>query len=149
MTMFWRDPRTIFSGLNIEYAGLMRIARFTISGSLATSANLATVYALTHYFKIWYLYSSIAAFGTSFLISFVLQKIWTFQDTSKEAIHVQAALFLTIILAGLGINTVLVYSLVEFAGLHYILAQLASGLLIAVINFFSYKNIVFRKTTRS
>lgn len=128
-----------------RYGTAMRVARFIVSGSLATSANLGALFILTHFFDIWYLYSSIAATSLALVISFILQKVWTFENAMIEGVSFQVFLFLIVILTGLGINSVVVYTLVEYAGLHYLAAQVLSGLCIAVMNFFAYKHLVFRR----
>lgn len=123
----------------------MRVFRFVVSGGIATAANLTALFVLTHFLDIWYVLSSAVAFTIGFGISFVLQKYWTFEDTSLQTAHIQAALFFAVMLAGLGLNTALVYILVEFTGIHYIAAQLMCGIIIALCNFFSYQHLVFRK----
>lgn len=124
----------------------MRLARFVISGGTATAVNLGTLFILTHFFGVWYIYSSIAAFAVSFFVSFSLQKLWTFGNTALDKVHVQATKFLAIILVALGINTLLIYIFVEYMHAHYLLGQLVSGLFIAIINYFSYKHIVFSES---
>lgn len=119
------------------------MVRFVISGGTATLVNLATLYILTHFLGIWYLYSSILAFAASFFVSFSLQKFWTFGENSRDRMQAQAALFLGVMLFALSLNTVLIYMFVELANAHYLLGQLASGILIAFVNYFSYKHVVF------
>lgn len=123
----------------------MRLARFIISGGTATAINLGVIFLLTHVLGLWYLTSSVIAFMVAFFVSFTLQKFWTFEDASRSRLRSQASLYLIVILIGLGINTTLIYTLVEYAQLHYLVAQLISGVLIAVMNYFSYKHLVFRK----
>ncbi len=139
-----RNLRDIYLALCASYATQMRIARFIISGGTATAVNLGALFILTHLFHIWYLFSSVLAFGASFLVSFTLHKFWTFGDTSQDRIHVQASLFFLVIVTALGINTGLLYTFVEYAHLHYLVAQFISGIFIAFINYFSYKHLVFR-----
>jgi putative flippase GtrA/aryl carrier-like protein len=119
------------------------MVRFVISGGTATLVNLATLYVLTHFLGIWYLYSSILAFAASFFVSFSLQKFWTFGENSHDRMQAQATLFLGVMLFALSLNTVLIYIFVELANAHYLLGQLASGILIAFVNYFSYKHVVF------
>ncbi|TSC63498.1 MAG: hypothetical protein Athens041674_65, partial [Parcubacteria group bacterium Athens0416_74] len=136
----------LYAGLTASHPSFMRLARFVISGGTATAVNLGTLFVLTHFFGVWYIYSSIAAFAVSFFVSFSLQKLWTFGDTALDKVHVQATKFLAVILVALGINTMLIYAFVEYMHAHYLLGQLVSGLFIAVINYFSYKHIVFSQS---
>ena len=139
----------MYHAVSTSYPAQMRIVRFIISGGAATTVNLGTLFTLTHFWGVWYIYSSIAAFAVSFFVSFTLQKLWTFGDTSRDRVHVQAALFLSVILVALGINTALIYLFVEYAHTHYLIGQFVSGLCIAVINFLSYKHLVFRDTVNN
>ncbi len=135
----------LYRSVSASHPSAMRIVRFVISGGTATTVNLSTLYVLTHFLGVWYLYSSIMAFAASFFVSFTLQKFWTFGDTSRHRMRAQAFTYLLIILFALLVNTTLLFIFVEMAHLHYLLAQLISGVFIAVINFSSYKHIVFKK----
>jgi putative flippase GtrA len=125
----------------------MHVIRFVISGGTATSINLGAVFMLTHFLGLWYVLSSITAFFAAFLVSFALQKFWTFGEDPTTYTHAQALLFLAVVLVALIINTTLIYSFVEYAHLHYLFAQFVSGIFIAVMNYFTYKHIVFRNGT--
>ncbi|MSU73675.1 GtrA family protein [Candidatus Kaiserbacteria bacterium] len=138
-----------YARANETHPSMMRIVRFMISGGTATIVNLSALFILTHFLGVWYIYSSILAFAVSFFVSFALQKLWTFGDTSRDRVHTQAAMFLIVILVALGINTTLIYLFVEYAHVHYLVGQLVSGLCIAVINFLSYKHLVFRESPAS
>jgi len=135
-----------YARANTNYPLFTRLVRFVISGGTATAVNLGALFLLTHVFGLWYLTSSVIAFMVAFFVSFSLQKFWTFEDASRARLRSQAAIYLIVILIGLAINTTLLYVLVEMAHLHYLVAQLISGVFIAVMNYFSYKHLVFRGT---
>lgn len=121
-----------------------RIIRFLISGGLATAVNLATLYTLVHVAGLWYLISSVAAFFMGFVVSFTLQKFWTFRDHRTDVVGEQLAIYLGIVLFNLLLNTALVYALVEYVGLSPILAQALAALTIAAEGYFAYKIFVFK-----
>ncbi len=135
--------KKIYSDLENRFPRLHRIGRFVTTGVLATSANILIVFLLTHFLHVWYLISSITGFLLSFIISFYLQKFWTFKHQKRERIKQEFALFFIFILAALGLNTFLVFIFVEHAGFHYLIAQIAAGFFVAIMNYFSYKNFVF------
>lgn len=128
-----------------KYPSYMKLVRFVISGGIATSVNILLVFILTEYFNLWYLLGASTGFGVAFLISFILQKFWTFQDKSKEGIHKQAVIFFITVIAGIAVNAILVYLFVENLKFHYLLAQITSGVLIAIANYFAYQKLVFNK----
>lgn len=128
----------------VRYPSLMKKCRFMISGGTATLINILLVFVLTHYVRLWYLLSSILGFMGGFFISFFMQKFWTFQDASKDKMQRQAMLFLVAMGMGCGLNALLVYCFVEYLTLHYLTAQIISGIFIAVANYFAYKLFVFK-----
>ncbi|MBL8158370.1 GtrA family protein [bacterium] len=138
---------TLYRELDTSHPATVRLVRFILSGGLATAVNLGTLFVLTHFFDIWYLYSSIAAFAVSFFVSFSLQKFWTFAENSRTHLHIQATLYLLVMILTLILNTTIIYTLVEHANIHYLIGQLVSGICIAIINFFSYKHLVFKSRT--
>ncbi|HEY9480941.1 MAG TPA: GtrA family protein [Candidatus Paceibacterota bacterium] len=127
-----------------NYPKHAKAGRFVISGALATATNLGILFVLTHLFNVWYLFSSCVAFILSFVVSFSLQKFWTWRDHAVENIHHQAGKYLVVTLTGLGANTLLMYLLVDRAQIHYLLAQIIAAAVIALYNFFLYQKLIFK-----
>jgi putative flippase GtrA len=122
-----------------------KIFRFLISGGAAAGTNLFILYAVTEWFGIWYLLSSVIAFIIAFFVSFVLQKYWTFKDHSTDMIHRQMVIYFAYALLGVLVNTLFVYIFVEIFGIHYFVAQFISSGLIAIANFFVYRFFIFKE----
>jgi len=121
-----------------------KILRFLISGGSAAVINLSVLYVFTDVLHVYYVASSVVAFLFAFVLSFTLQKYWTFKETSQELIKRQLALYLIAAAVNLGFNTLLIYCFVEYAGFHYLLAQVATSAIIAIESFFLYKHIIFK-----
>jgi len=136
--------RGAYEGFTGRYPRWARIGRFLVSGGLATLVNLGLLYVLTDWVGVWYLISAIISFAAAFFVSFTLQKFWTFEDRSREGMHFQAGLFFLVATLNLGLNTFFLYLLVEYAALHYLLAQIIVSAFIAVENFFIYRFVIFR-----
>ena len=117
--------------------------KYLVSGGTAACVNLGTLYLLTEYAHIYYLQSAVLSFILAFFVSFFLQKFWTFQDMRKEVVHWQMMWYLSLSLINLLINTLLIYTLVEYVHLWYLMAAVVSGALLAVSNFFIYKHVIF------
>lgn len=124
----------------------MRILRFLISGGISLGTDLVLLYIFTDIFGIWYLVSAVAAFILAFFVSFTLHKFWTFGDHSRDGIHMQMGTYFLVAAANLGLNTMLVFAFVEWAGVHYLLAQIVASALIAIESFFIYQRFIFRNT---
>ncbi|MFA6554483.1 MAG: GtrA family protein [Candidatus Paceibacterota bacterium] len=132
--------------LNDKYPTHTKLVRFLISGGTATFVNIALLYVFTDVFDIWYITSAIMAFVIAFVVSFTLQKFWTFQDMSKEGMHRQAIIYFTMASFNLCLNAGLLYLCVEYIGLHYLSAQILISILIAIENYFVYQFLIFRRT---
>jgi putative flippase GtrA/predicted HAD superfamily phosphohydrolase YqeG len=135
----------VFSGLEERHKILMKVARFILSGGTAAALDLVLLFVLTSVFHIWYLLSAVIAFVFAFVVSFTLQKYWTFRDGSKDKIPLQAAAYFLIAVMNLCVNTVLVYTFVEHAHIHYLVSQIISSALLAVESYFLYQTLVFKR----
>lgn len=121
-----------------------KILRFLISGGSATAIDFFFLYAFTEWVGFYYLASSVLAFLISIVVSFILQKFWTFKNSSREDMHQQALTYISVAVLNLVINTSLVFIFVEYAGLHYLLGQFLSSGFIALESFFIYHFIIFK-----
>lgn len=120
-----------------------QLVRFLISGSTATATNLVVAYVATDIMGLFYLLSSVIAFALSFLVSFSLQKFWTFESRELARIPRQATIALGVAGGNLVLNTFLVFCFVECVGLHYLVGQFLASAIIACETFFLFKFVVF------
>lgn len=121
--------------------------KYFIAGVTAATTNLVLLFVLTEFFNIWYLISASLAFIVAFSVSFYLQKFWTFRDKSKDKDHKQKAGYFIVAIVNLGINAVGIYALVEWLDIHYLLAQIITGVLIAVYSYAIYRFVIFKKNS--
>lgn len=137
--------RKRYEAVNSQYPIYAKVVRFLISGGTATLTNLILLYVLTDFVRLWYVVSAIVAFVVAFFVSFILQKFWTFRDLSQENIHRQAVIYFLAALFNLCLNTVLLYVLVEYFGVHYMIAQFFVSAAIAIENYFIYQCLIFNR----
>jgi putative flippase GtrA len=122
-----------------------RIVKYIISGGTAAFTDFLALYFLTDILKVWYLLSAALAFLVAFVVSFTLQKFWTFRGGAEQNPYKQLALFLSVSLFGnLVINTALMYLLVDFFKIWYMAAQFMAAIMVALLNFFVYKKLIFK-----
>ncbi len=122
-----------------------KILRYLFSGTTAFGINFFFLYVFTEWVGLYYLVSVVLAFSMAVVVSFILQKFWTFRNNSKIDLHRQAKIYITVAIINTGINTLLVYLFVEYVGLHYLTGQFFSSGLIAVESFFVYQIFIFKK----
>ena len=113
--------------------------KFIIAGGIATLVDFSLLFVFTDIFKIWYVLSASLAFMFAFVISFHLQKFWTFRDGSRHKIYKQVFIYFLVTFSSLIINAIGMYILVEYFNIWYMLAQVIIGGFLAGGNFFIYK----------
>jgi putative flippase GtrA len=123
----------------------VRVARYIFSGGTAATVNLAALYALVDFFGLYYLTGAVLSFIIAFVVSFLLQKFWTFRNFEKktDVVQKQVVWYFGIALFNLCLNTTFIYFFVEVLYVWYMLAQFISSGLIAVLSYFLYKLFVF------
>ena len=120
-----------------------KIIRFITSGTIVAFVGISLLHIFTEWFGFWYLLSSTISFVVAITLNFCLQKFWTFKNKDKN-IHMQGSLFFLNALLNLALNTALMYGMVDVVGIHYLLAQAVTMVLLSVMNYFIYQLIVFR-----
>ena len=118
--------------------------RFLVAGAFVVTVNLSILYFLTSIVGVYYLISNIVAFLVAFTISFFLQKSWTFNDRSRDLMHMQLPLYLGVQLVNLACNTALMYGFVEYLHIWYILSQAIISFCLAMAIFFVNKRWIFK-----
>lgn len=128
-----------------------KLLRYLISGGSAAVVNLGLLFVLTEFVftnfdNYGYVISSDIAVAVAFFVSFVLQKFWTFAEKSIHLVKKQLAMYFVVGVVNLGINTLMMHGLVEYVlgKKHYMIAQIITSGLIAVMSFFVYQHLIFR-----
>ena len=126
-----------------------RIPRFLVSGGMGFAVQVGLLYFLTENLHLWYLLSGTLAFIFSQTTSFVLQKLWTFEDFQKDTVHYQAWLFLLTGILGVGGNALILYVCTSILGFHYIVSQVIASGLLAFLTFYIYSRHIFVSRRRT
>ena len=124
-----------------------KLIKFLIAGSTAAGTTFFFVYFFTDIVGLWYLASSVIAFFFGVVVSFTLQKFWTFKGEQEKQTHHQLILFISLGICGMVINALGMYLLVDKVHLWYMLAQFITAAGIAIINFFVYQLVIFNHKT--
>ena len=143
---FWRFLHLVSPRLYEFAFKRQTVIKFIISGGTAAIVNLLLLYFFTDIVGLWYITSSVLSFIVAFVVSFCFQKFWTFQDGSTDKMHTQVAFYLVVTVTNLCINTFFIYLLVEFFAVHYLFAQIITGIIIACESFFVYRIFIFKDT---
>jgi glycosyltransferase involved in cell wall biosynthesis len=123
----------------------LQIVKFLITGTIAAFLNIALLYLLTEYARLWYLASSVVSFLIALAANFAMQKYWTFRSTSGGDTRRQLPSFVLLQLVNLGLNSLLLFALVEYLHVWYVFAQFIVSLLLACFTFVVNRALIFRK----
>lgn len=121
----------------------VQFAKYVVAGGLVTLVNLSVLYTLTEFTGMYYILSETCGFLASLLVSFFLQKHWTFGNNAYDRLHVQAAQYFALQMANLACNLMLLYILVEYMYIWYFLAQVIVSLGLAVVTFIIARKYIF------
>ena len=128
----------------ITYLYNHRLVRFLFSGGMAVITNVGLLFLLVHVFHFYYLFSAIISYTMAIIVSFLLQKYFTFSDYDKERLSRQASYYLGFQIFNLGVNTLFMYVAVDFLHTQYIIAQSIIVVIMTIYNFFVYKYWIFK-----
>lgn len=120
------------------------IGRYIISGASGVVINIIAIFILTDIFELWYLASAVITFFIHLTYTFTLHKYWTFKDRDTTRIQEQGTWYTIVALVGLGLNTLILYVLVELFVMWYLIAQVIALGIVSVSSFVLNKTITFK-----
>lgn len=113
---------------------LSEIFRFCIVGAVTLLVDYGLLYFLTEAMGILYLYSAGISYTAATLVNYWLCVKYVFKQAGKQT-FLQSAVFVGSSFAGLGLNQVCMWFLVEYLQVYYILAKLVSTVIVTLWNY--------------
>ncbi|OGY79232.1 MAG: hypothetical protein A3B74_00040 [Candidatus Kerfeldbacteria bacterium RIFCSPHIGHO2_02_FULL_42_14] len=107
---------------------------FCIIGTLNTLTDFTFYYLLTRALHIYFIAANIISFALVSIMSFFLNKRWTFRDQGPK-VHIQYMKFLTVVTFGLLLNTGLLYIFVRWL---HIPDLIAKALAVGIVLFWNF-----------
>jgi putative flippase GtrA len=114
---------------------LQQFIRYVGVGGMAFAADFSLLYLLTDRAGLYYLLSATLAFCAGLLVNYLLCLAWVFDFRRMQSRLHEFSIFAAIGIAGLLLNTLLLWLLTDFAGLHYLLSKLFAAAFILFFNF--------------
>jgi dolichol-phosphate mannosyltransferase len=130
-----------------RYNTLSEFIKFSIIGSSGMIVDLTSVYLAYGIFRIPYRIARALGFIFALTSNFLLNRLYTFQNTSQKNIYKQYISFLIICLLGFSFNwTISVYLFEHFSFFqsHYLISAFIGILGGLIVNFSGSKFLVFR-----
>jgi len=118
--------------------------RYCVVGIIGTGVDVGILYVLVNYRLAPFGIALVLAFMAAVTSNFILNKKWTFDDTSTKR-AAQYLVFLGISVVGLIVTFFLMWFFVTIHGVWYIFAKLITSCIVMVFNFSANTLITFRK----
>jgi putative flippase GtrA len=117
------------------------------AGGVGLLVGLLLLTFFVEVMHVWYLAASLMTFVVATFVSFWMQKMITFgnEEVDGSAMSQQMTAFYLFAAVNAGVNALLLYSLVEYFGIFYLVAQVCTSATIAFYSFFAYR-LLFRQT---
>ncbi len=131
--------------MNFFKSKIFVFGKYVSTGAVAAVVELFILYLLTTKTTIWYLYASVIASLISFCISFVLRKLWVFQNYSKNNLQEQVIFYTATLISVVGISMTLVFFQVEILDVAYLPAQFYAGVVAGLFGFVINSSITFKE----
>ena len=120
---------------------LNQILKFGLVGGTAFVIDYVLLYFCTEFLHIHYLISSIISFTVSVIFNYILSIKWVFDVKKKQDVKV-FVIFIILSVIGIGINSLIMYVMVEKFGVYYMLSKIVSTAVVMVYNFITRKIFV-------
>ncbi len=133
----------------LSHMPLAQLARYLISGGTAAAVYFCALFGLVQFGGVYYLTASSIALAIAIVISFSLHKFFTFREHSLSQTHVQFALYIVVVGLDFLINLSVLWCTVEFAHMPYLVGAFIATATVAVVNFFAYRSVVFRRFAKA
>ncbi len=124
-------------------ANWLQLVRFGVVGASGYAVNLAVFALLVHGLAVDYKLAAVGAFVVALTNNFMWNRLWTFRAGDGHA-GFQAARFCVVSLAAFGFNLVVLFALVEGAGVAEVPAQALAIAAATPLNFLGNKLWSFR-----
>jgi len=121
-----------------------KIIKFVIAGCIAGGSDLVFLYIFHGLLHWTILIATSVAFILSFVVSFTLQKFWTFRDYRQDKMMGQLLMYLLTGFIALNLNGFFMHLLVNEFRVWYLLSQFVVNLFLGLSNFLVYKFIIFK-----
>ena len=124
---------------------LIQLFRYTFVGGIAFVVDFVSLFLLTEFAGLHYLYSAAIAFILGLIINYILSILWVFKSRTVNKKIIEIIIFAVIGIIGLGLNEVMIWFFTEQLTIYYLYSKLISTAIVYFWNFLARKYILYNK----
>ncbi len=113
----------------------VRFQKFLLVGAGGLAINVGGLALFKEWFHIQYVLAGLIAIELSLFFTFALNERWTWRDRRSGSIWARGGKYQAVNGVGMGLNLLVLFLLTQYAGLHYMVSNLAGAGLSALWNF--------------
>jgi putative flippase GtrA len=126
---------------------MVSLRRSQIASLASTLVDFTTLVFLVEIAHVWYVAATATGAFTGAIVNFILGRHWSFK-AKDDGIQGQAVRYAAVSAISLVLNSLGVYLLTEYGGIHYAVSRAISAVLVGVLfNFPLHRRFVFGKRT--
>ncbi|MBI5680415.1 MAG: GtrA family protein [Methanobacterium sp.] len=118
--------------------------RYIFVGGIAFIVDFGSLFILTQYFGIYYLFSAAIAFILGLIANYALSIKWVFNKRTLNNIWSEFTIFTVIGVIGLGLTVLFMWFFTEYITLYYLFSKIITASLVLFWNFSARKITLFR-----
>ncbi len=127
----------------------LQLIKFGIVGGISTLLDYGLMLLFTEVFDIFYLLSSTLSYTISLVFNYVASMRYVFRGREDMNKLKEFLIFTVLCLMGLGINQLVLWLIVEYAGIDYRLSKIAATGVVMIWNFVTRKLFLEEKSAHS
>jgi putative flippase GtrA len=127
---------------------LRQFVQYVLVGAVAFVFDFVALFVLTERVGLHYIVSASIAFLLGLTTNYLLCILWIFDYRTLQNQAHEFAVFSLIGFAGLLLNGALMFILIEFLGVHYLIARAQAAVLILLFNFSLKRFLLFSESKK-
>jgi putative flippase GtrA len=116
---------------------------YTAASGCALAVDIAVLWGLVYFLALPYLIAATISFLTGAVIAYVLSVKFVFKHRRLQERRLEFTAFAAIGIAGLAVNTGVIFIAVNYFGLYYLAAKCVAAGFTFTFNFFSRRQMLF------
>lgn len=110
---------------------------YFVAAGIGYIVDFGGLYILHEFFGVYYLLAAAISFVLGLVVVYIISSLFVFSDSKIKSKSLEIGLFALIGVVGLGILSLLMWTLTGVLGINYLIAKIAATVVVYLWNFFA------------